>query len=162
MRYETEIVVHAGPKEVFDFVDDHKRLAFHMSQSSWMMGGGSMNLSLDEGRGQRVGSHIRMSGKAFGINLNLDEVVTHYEPPNMKIWETVGEPKLLVIGHYSMGIEITPKGTVSILRVYIDYDLPKNHRWLGRIFSGVYAKWWVAQMITGVRDNFRASKRTAI
>ena len=153
-HYEDSTLISVSPKELFAYVDDHKRFSSHMSQSSQMMCGGNMDASVDEGGGQKVGSHIRMSGKAFGIKLFLDEVVTRYEPPYLKTWETVGFPKLLVIGSYGMGIEIKLQDTRSRLRVYIDYDLPTTNVWLGRLFSGLYAKWCVQQMIKGTRDHF--------
>jgi hypothetical protein len=153
-QYEESAVINANAEDVFAYVDDHARLSSHMSQSSWMMGGGSMETTIDEGKGQKVGSHIRMSGKAFGIPLFLDEVITKYEPPHRKVWETIGDVKLLVIGHYRMSIDIVPKNDSSLLRVSLDYDLPSNHVWLGRLAGDRYAKWCVRQMISSVRNNF--------
>ena len=46
-----------------------------MSKPSWKMGGGRMMVDVDAGRGQVVGSHIRLNGHAFGFPLGLDEVV---------------------------------------------------------------------------------------
>ncbi len=154
-HYEENVLVPATPAELFAYVDDHKQFSSHMSRSSWMMGGGKMKVSVDEGHGQKVGSHIRMSGTAFGIKLSLDEAVTHYEPPLAKTWETVGIPRLLVIGSYTMGIEIKPQGNKSKLRVFIDYDLPTTKAWLGRLIGGFYARWCVQQMITGARNHFQ-------
>ena len=114
-----------------------------------------MDVAVDAGRGQKVGSHIRLSGTAFGMKLFLDEVVTRHEPPSIKTWETVGDLRLLVVGHYGMGIEITPQGSDSLMRVYIDYDLPTTNVWLGRLFGGMYAKWCVAQMIGGAQNQFK-------
>ena len=156
-HYEESAVIPISPDQLFAYVDDHKRFSSHMNQSSWMMGGGKMNVSVDEGSGQKVGSHIRLSGKAFGVKLFLDEVVTQHEPPYVKTWETVGIPKLLVVGSYRIGIEIKPQDTRSLLRVYIDYDLPVTNVWLGQLFSGFYAKWCVRQMIRGASDYFALS-----
>lgn len=153
-HYEDSILLYASPQEVFDYIDDHSKFSSHMNQASWMMGGGSMNTSIDDGHGQRVGSHIRMSGKILGINLFLDEVVTLHESPRAKIWETVGEVKLLVCGSYSMSINVEPKDDRTLLRVSIDYALPDKNAWLGRLFGGVYAKWCVQLMIKGTRDYF--------
>jgi hypothetical protein len=141
---------------VFAFIDDHSRFSSHMSQSSWMMGGGRMRVELDEQRGQAVGSHIRLVGSAFGLKLFLEEVVTRREPPRRKEWETVGTPRLLVIGSYAMGVEISSDGNGSRLRVFIDYQLPGGSfsRWLGGCFAGLYARWCVKQMLTGVADRF--------
>ncbi|MDP4011898.1 MAG: polyketide cyclase [Candidatus Roizmanbacteria bacterium] len=118
-----------------------------MNTSSWMMGGGKMNTYVDQLKGKEVGSHIKMDGNVFGMYLSLDEVVTVHEPPRLKIWKTVGTPKLLIIGQYKMKIEIKPDGSGSLLRVSIDYELPKTLIWLGKIFSGWYAKWRVRQML---------------
>ena len=49
--------------EVFTYVDDPTRLSSHMSKSSWMMGGGQMEIELDGGRGHNVGSRIRFLAK---------------------------------------------------------------------------------------------------
>jgi len=122
------------------------------------MGGGRMGTTIDEGHGQKVGSHIRLSGKAFGISIALDEVVTRYEPPRFKTWETVGSLKLLVVGHYRLGVEITPHNGTSDLRVFIDYNLPDRNAWLGYLFGKAYAKWCVRQMLYGVRNYFNLRK----
>lgn len=149
--------VGASPDNVFAYLDDHSRLSSHMSTSSWMMGGGHMETTIDELGGQKVGSHIRLSGKAFGMSIALDEVVTCYEPPHKKIWETVGTPKLLVIGHYRLGIEIIPHNGTSDLCVFIDYDLPLGNAWLGHLFGKMYAKWCVRQMLYGVSSHFNSA-----
>ena len=145
---ESRALVPASPERVFALIDDHDRLASHMSQSSWQMGGGRMQTSLDERRGQSVGSHIRVSGRVLGLELSLDEVVTERNPPTRKVWETVGSPRLLVIGPYRMGFEVTPRGDGSLLRVFIDYALPSPwpERWLGRLFGRYYAHWCTERM----------------
>lgn len=153
-HYEDSVLVPADAEKVFAFIDDHTRLSSHMNTSSWMMGGGRMDTSIDAGHGQEIGSHIRMSGKVFGISIFLDEVVTRREPPRIKIWETVGTPRLLVIDQYRMTVEIQPQENGSLLRVSIDYNLPTTNRLLGKLFSGYYAKWCVQQMIKDARSYF--------
>jgi len=154
-HYKDSKLIPVYAEEVFAFIDDHARLSSHMNKSSWMTGGGRMHTSVDAGHGQEIGSHIRMSGKAFGITLFLDEVVIYREPPYMKVWETVGEPKLLVVGHYRMQVKIEPREEGSLLGVSIDYDLPTVNIWLGKLFSGFYAKWCVQQMIKDVCNHFK-------
>ena len=155
-HYEVSVSVAAPPAQVFAFADDHASFSSHMNKSSWMMGGGRMEVVLDEGRGQKVGSHIRLQGRVFGLSLSLDEVVTRHEPPRAKTWETVGTPRLLVVGDYWMGFELQPQGNGTVLRVFIDYDLPAKNAWLGRLFGGMYAQWCVRQMIGGVHTHFGA------
>lgn len=155
-HYEDDAFIPAPAETVFAFADNHENFSSHMTKSSWMMGGGKMETHVDEGRGQKIGSHIKMSGKAFGISLYLDEVITKYEPPYCKEWQTVGDLSLLVIDHYRLGFEITPENNGSRLRVYIDYNLPKSlrTRLLGYPFGGMYAKWCVNQMLGGARERF--------
>ena len=156
---ESSALVSASPERVFAHIDDHERLASHMSQSSWRMGGGRMKTILDEGRGQRVGSHIRVSGRVLGLELVLDEVVTVRERPTRKVWETAGSPRLLVIGPYRMGFEVTPSGSGSLLRVFIDYAMPSSWpaRWLGRVFGGYYAHWCTQRMVNDAVRQFASS-----
>ena len=147
-RYESRALVAAPVERVFAYLDDHQRLSSHMSESSWMMGGGRITIELDEGRGQKVGSRIRLAGRVFGIDLAVEEVVTQHRPPYSKAWETVGSPRLLVIGAYRMCFELLPRGGHSELRVFIEYELPQGAyvRWLGRLFGGIYAKWCTGRM----------------
>lgn len=74
--FETVVEVAATPEQVFARLDEQTRLAAHMERPSAMMGGGRMTYDFDAGRGQVVGSHIRMGGSAFGLSLAVDEVVT--------------------------------------------------------------------------------------
>jgi hypothetical protein len=141
--------LRAPVERAFELLDDQRRLSAHMNDRSWKMGWGKMNLRLDEKGGRDVGSHIILEGRVFGIRLYLDEVVTDRMPPSRKTWETVGEPKLLVIGPYRMGFDLTPNGSSASLRVGIDYDLPRRGiaAVLGRFFGRSYAKWCTRQMV---------------
>ncbi len=161
-HHEREEFVAAVPEEVFAFVDNHERFSSHMSESSWMMGGGHMSVELDDAKGQAVGSHIRLSGRVFGIGLDLDEVVTRREPPTEKVWATVGAPRLLVIGEYEMGVGIAPEAGGSRVKVFIDYQLPTGWvtYWLGRLFGRFYAKWCVDQMLAGVAGSLTGRSGT--
>ena len=114
----------------------------------------------DAGRGQAVGSHIRMGGAAFGLSLFVDEVVTVRDPPHRKVWRTTGEPRLLVIGGYEMGFAITEEGAGSRLSVWIDYALPSRGwaRWLPAL-AGLYARWCVRRMVIDAVQHFASTER---
>ena len=141
--------INASAERVFELLDDQTRLTEHMSTRSWKLGWGRMDTVLDAQRGRSVGSHILLRGRVFGVRLDLDEVVTRREPPLTKTWETLGEPRLLVIGPYRMGFDLTPTGTNVRLRVVIDYELPtKGFSWLlGRLVGRSYAKWCTRRMV---------------
>ncbi len=123
-----------------------------------------METEIDEGRGQRIGSQIRMSGRVFGIELSVEEIVVERDPPRRKVWQTTGAPKLLVIGHYRMGFELSTQGQGSMLRVFIDYALPQRApaRWLGRLFGPYYARWCTQQMVDDAVNHFEARPGTPL
>jgi hypothetical protein len=158
-RHESSAVVAAPPDRVFERVDDHARLSSHMSESSWMMGGGRMEIWLDADQGRKTGSRIRLTGRAFGFELAVEEIVTERDPPRRKVWETIGAPKLLVIDRYRMGFEISPAASGSLLRVFIEYALPAKApaRWLGRLFGPSYARWCTRRMVDDAVRYFRSS-----
>ncbi len=155
-HYAESVTVNARTEDVFSFADDFSELSSHMNKSSKMMMGGRMQISFDDGRGQRVGSHVQMTGRMMGFDLFLEEVVTERVPPRHKVWETVGSPTLLVIGNYRLGFDIASKGNSSDLRVFIEYDLPSSPRlrWLGNLLGSIYAKWCVRQMVKSARLRF--------
>src|SRR2546423_1316569 len=106
--YESTALVAAMASELFDHIDDHVRLSSHMSKPSWMMAGGSMTVDSDSGGGKAVGSRLTLNGNVLGIKLKVEEQVTERNPPYRKVWETIGQPNLLIIGSYQMGFEIKP------------------------------------------------------
>ena len=158
-HYETSAIVRAPLDRVFAHMDDHARLSSHMSKSSWMTGGGSMQVEFDAARGQKIGSWIRLSGKILGVTLAVEEIVTERTPPRRKVWETTGEPRLLVIGRYRMGFEIAPHQAGSHLTVFIDYALPEGAltRWLGYFLGGYYARWCTQRMVADAVRHFASN-----
>jgi hypothetical protein len=145
--------VDAAGVSVFAALDDHRRLSAHMESPSMAMAGASMHVELDDRQGRGIGARIAMTGRVFGIALALDEAVVEYEPPRRKVWETLGEPRLIVIGAYRMGFEVVPKGAGSRVRMWIDYADPNRGigRWLAPLFGAMYARWCLRQMIGAAR-----------
>ena len=84
-----------------------------------------------------------------------DEVVAR-DPPHYKAWQTVGEPRLLVIGAYRMRVTIDALGDGSRVAIAIDYALPVRtwERWLGALLGAAYARWCVDQMLMDLQAKF--------
>ena len=156
-------LANAPVEQVFAFLDDPKALAAHMGESSMMMLGSRMSIGVDAGGGRVIGSTIRMHGHMMGIRLSLEEVITKRQVPAMKVWETIGTPKLLVISHYRMGFELTRNDASSLVRVFIDYSLPINApgSWLGHLLGAVYARWCTKQMVGGAARHFASTMAKA-
>jgi hypothetical protein len=155
LHFESVGDVGAPAATLFDYLDDQRHLGAHMSQSSWMMAGSSMEFVFDAAEGRAIGSKIGLRGKVLGIPLSVDEAVVERAPPARKAWETIGTPQLLVIGPYRMGFEIKPHGEASRLRVFIDYRLPDHL--LGRLFGNAYARWCTTRMTGDAAKHFSLS-----
>jgi hypothetical protein len=153
---EEAVQVAASCESLYEYLDDPARLGAHMSRRNWRTAGMRMDYALDPQRGQGVGARIGLRGALLGLRLAVDEVVVESEPPYRKSWETVGVPRLLVIGPYRMGFRIERGAPVNaVLTVFIDYQ-PKR-----KILSGlvrVYARWCVTSMASDARRHFAAAR----
>ena len=116
-----------------------------------------MEIQVDEGRGQQIGSKIRLAGTVCGLRLSVEEIVTERAVPYRKAWKTIGHPRLLIIGHYQMGFALARDSAGSMLRVFINYALPERGwgRWLGIIFANYYARWCTDKMLNDTVRDFR-------
>lgn len=155
MHYENAVTLNASPEAAFAYLDDFRKLSAHMEKSSVMTMGSKMRITTDSLDGRAIGSRVRMDGKMLGITLSLEEVITERQPPFKKAWQTV-KARLLVIGQYEIGFVLSPTGDGSLLRVFIDYELPHQGfaRWLGRSFGKTYARWCVERMVNDAAAHF--------
>jgi len=155
-HHESSGPANVPVEQVSAFLDDPQALAAHMGESSMMMPGSSMSIDVDAGGGQEIGSKVRMQGRMLGLRLSLEEVITEREAPAMKVWETIGTPKLLAMSHYRMGFELTRNGASPLVRVFIDYSLPIKPpgAWIGHCLGAVFARWCTKQMVMGATRHF--------
>ena len=156
---EAECEVRAQPSSIFEYIDRPERLSAHMARRSWQLAGASMTIETDADGGHVVGSQIRLTGRMLGIRLHVEGKVVQREPPSLKTWETIGEPRLLVIGQYRMTVSIDERGDRSHVAIAIDYALPAKApaRWLGMLFGPMYARWCVGQMTRDLVRQFAGS-----
>ena len=119
-----------------------------------------MDFDTDADGGRSVGSRIRLMGTMLGIHLFVECKVVRREPPGRKAWETIGEPRLLVIGRYRMTVSIDARGDRSCITIAIDYELPAKMpaRWLGMLAGPMYARWCVRQMTRDLVHQFAAPR----
>jgi len=155
LHHESSVLLNAPAERAFAYLDDFKALSAHMEKPSAMMMGSRMNIATDDLGGRAVGSKVCMEGRMLGMTLSLAEVVTEREPPRRKAWQTA-DAKLLVIGEYRLGFDLSSRGNRSLLRVFIDYELPSKWpaRWLGRLFGASYARWCTGRMAGDAARHF--------
>ncbi len=152
----SSVTVRASADAVFAFLDTHDNIAAHMNRPSWAMLGGTMTTSLDNAVGKEIGSVINVQGQVLGVPISLAEIVVEREPPRCKRWETVGTPRLIVIGSYRMGFEIEPAATGCRVTASIDYEFPRTlpGKLVGRLVGPSYARWCVNRIVEAVAKHF--------
>jgi len=155
--------VRASRAVLFDYLDDPRHLGSHMEQGSWRTGGASMGYELDAAQGRSVGSQTRLAGRVLGLQLGLTQLVTEHARPRRKVWQTIGTPRLVVIGAYRMGFEVDPVLGGSRLRVFIDYERAPS-RWLGLVplLGRFYARWCVSRMVQDAKVHFESAPAAVI
>lgn len=167
MTYEdsatSTIDLLAPPQQVFAFLDDPTVVGAHMQKPSLMMLGATMQYDVDPGKGQAVGSIVKMRGKVLGMELFVEEIITEWHPPWRKSWQTLGRPKLLVIDSYHMDFVIRPisEGSRVIVKIQYSYSLSPVGSWLGGVPAKAYARWCVLKMTSEAGNHFpQPPKRT--
>jgi hypothetical protein len=155
-HYEAQATVNAPADLLFDYLDDFERLGAHMTRSSWMMAGSTMRYEFDDGKGRRLGSRVRLLGSFLGLKLEIDERVIDREPARSKAWQTVGNPRMLILARYRMGFSLRPLSNGCRLTAFIDYSLPERGigRLLGTLTGGVYARWCVRNVLQQASAHF--------
>ncbi len=155
---DTEITVPTAPSLLFEFLDDPALLGGHMEKPSLMSLGASMKYDFDDKRGREVGSVIEMHGRALGLKLSIKEKIIERTPPWRKVWETIGQQRMIVIKSYRLGFEISESDRCSTLRIFIDYDLPDRgiRRLLGAALGHAYARWCVVRMARDAAAHFES------
>lgn len=143
-------------EQVHAFLSDPKALAAHMGESSMMMLGSRMSIDFEAAGGRLARSKVRMHGRMLGMRLSLEESIAKRQILMMKVRETIGAPKLLVIAHCHMDFELTCNRASALMRVFIDYSLPikSPESWLGHLLGALYARWCTRQMLMGAVRHF--------
>lgn len=153
--------ITASAERVFAYVDDIRNLARHMSESRSMpMMGSKLKLEILTPASTGVGATYRYSGRMLGLTLDFSEMVTKYIPGRGKIWHTIGDPQLLIVSNYEMGLTVNPMSAdVCRLTIAFDYELPRSMvgRLLGRALAGSYARWCLDSMVQGTKRDVEAS-----
>lgn len=158
---ERETIIAASAECVFGYVDDIRNLARHMSERGSMpMMGSKLKLEILTAEPTGVGATYLYSGRMLGLAIDFPETVNRYVPGRENVWRTIGEPRLLIIESYEMGVRVEPiaEGQTR-LTIAVDYTLPRSGLWhvLGRLLAATYARWCLDSMIDGIVHDFTRS-----
>ena len=62
----------------------------------------------------------------MGFTMDFIVVVSKWIKDKEKVWETIGEAKMIILGWYQMRLLILPKGENTNAELCIAYTNPKN------------------------------------
>jgi hypothetical protein len=78
----------------------------------------------------------------------------------VKVWRTIGEPRLLIIASYEMRVSERLSPSSSRLTIFIAYELPRSGFWriVGLVLAESYSRWCLRGMC---RDTKRVLEATS-
>jgi hypothetical protein len=140
--------------DVFHAIDDLGVTGSHMTQSSMMMMGSKLKLEYLSKNHTGLNSKYRWSGKMMGIPMDFTVLVTLWNEGRRKVWETVGDCKLILYTWYRMELQLEEsyRGTKALLS--ITYTRPKNifSKILSLLLADVYCIWCLRKMLRDAKQ----------
>ena len=137
------IEIRATPEEVFAYLDDIKNVGMHMASSSMAMLGGKMSLQVISKNKTGRGATYRLRGGVLWMPIDITETVTKWAEGREKEWETVDNPKIIVMSWYRMHFVLKPAQRGTHVDFEIEYGLPTSFfgKMLGKLLARKYADW---------------------
>ena len=154
------MIINAPVDSVFNFMDDIQNVGGHMTKSNTPMMGSKLTVEWLTDYKTGLGSKYRWRGKVMGMKMDFTVVVTKWVQGKEKIWETIGEAKMIVLSWYRMYLVLTPLENVTTqAELGIFYTKPKGS-FLSFLLSKRYAVWCVKSMMKDSRKHFEKSSST--
>ena len=143
-------IIHSTPEKVFAYMDDLGNTGMHMKERSGMMMGSKLKLEQVSENPNGLFSKYRWHGRMMGIRIDFTTVVTQWIRGKEKVWQTIGESKMIILKWYRMHLAVTPleEGKVQT-ELSIDYTLPDNFflHFIGMLLAPWYANWCLNNML---------------
>lgn len=131
---------NAPGDKVFSYLDDLGITGMHMTKSSGMMMGSKLHLEFLSPHHAGLGSKYQWKGKMMGVKMDFTVEVTKWIEGVEKIWETVGQARMIIYSWYRMQLIVVPNGNMSEATLSITYKRPKP--WFAKIISFLFADWY--------------------
>lgn len=127
-------------EKVFHAIDDLGVTGTHMTKSSAMMMGSKLHLEYLTTNHTGLGTKYRWTGTMMAMKMDFTVEVTKWNEAVEKIWETIGEAKMIIYSWYRMHLQLTKKGGKTEAELSITYAKPKG--WFLNIISFLFADWY--------------------
>ena len=148
------VVINAPVDSVFTFMDDIQNTGGHMTKSNTPMMGSKLTVEWLTDYKIGLGSKYRWRGKVIGMKMDFTVEVTKWIKGKEKIWETIGETKMIVLSWYRMYLVLTPlENGTTLAELGIFYTKPQGS-FLSFLLSKRYAVWCVKSMTKDSQKHF--------
>ncbi len=133
-------IYNAPAEKVFSYIDDLGVTGMHMTQSSAMMMGSKLHLEFLTKHHTGIDSKYQWTGTMVGMKMDFTVEVSKWVEGVEKVWETIGEVKMIIYSWYRMQLLLTKKDNSTIAELSITYEKPKG--WFLKILSFFFADWY--------------------
>ncbi len=153
-------IYDASAEKVFKAIDDLGVAGAHMTKSSMMMMGSKLDLKFLTNHKTGLGSKYQWTGKMMGLKMDFTVEVTKWIKDKEKIWETIGDTKLIIYSWYQMILKLRPIGNQTKAELLISYKKPSGilNTILSFLFADWYCRWCLKQMLDDAKRNILHSK----
>jgi len=148
-----KIYINASLEKVFETLDDLGVTGMHMTQSSAMMMGSKLHLQYLTENQKGLGSKYRWTGKMMGMNMDFTVEVTKWIKGIEKVWETIGEAKMIIYSWYRMNLSLSKVDDKTLAELSITYKKPKAPflKFISFLFADWYCKWCLKNMLSDTK-----------
>lgn len=149
------IIIHATPELVFAYMDNIGNAGMHMTKNSMPMMGSKLELKQLSENTSGLNSKFRWYGQMLGFTLDFTVVVTKWIKNREKVWETVGEAKMIILQWYRMHLVVLPEGQYTRAELSIVYTKPTNpiFRIIALFLAPMYANWCLNNMLNDSKNS---------
>jgi len=155
-------IYNAPADMVFKCLDDLGVTGTHMTESSGMMMGSKLHLEYLTKQHTGIGTKYRWTGTMMGMNMDFTVEVTKWIEGVEKVWETIGESRMIIYSWYRMHLLVYPEGNSTKAELSITYEKPKG--WFQKIVSFLFADWYCAwclkNMLTDAKRSLESNNKS--
>ena len=150
-------IYEGSPEEVFRTLDDLGVTGMHMTKPSMMMMGSKLRLEFLTLHHTGLGSRYRWTGRMMGLKMDFTVEVTKWVQNKEKVWETIGDTKLIIYSCYRMALKVSEMDKGSTAELSISYEKPKGvfNRILSFLFADWYCRWCLRKMLEDAKRSLK-------
>jgi hypothetical protein len=152
-KVKRHILIQSSPERVFEVLDDLSVTGMHMTSSSAMLVGSKLHLQYLTSNHVGLNSKYRWTGKMMGIKMDFTVEVTKWVRGLEKVWETIGDAKMIIYSWYQMQLLISNEGRKTNAELSITYKRPENilAKLVSIIFADWYCNWCLKKMLNDAK-----------